>query len=157
MLWNSHPIKKRKIILKYFGSNTQNQSLPTLRDIMSYHQNNTALSEINSSDQTTGGSIYSHPSDNNFQRSNKVSSMSQYSNPINKEELEFYLCGFTNLEDLNSEIKRIRDLMVVVESSKFKTENSTEEIKTKIGGFTQLFKALLAKKELMLRSTIQDK
>jgi hypothetical protein len=117
---------------------------------MTFHLNRDQHSEINSSDQTIGKSIFFLQSQNDKNNSKAESSMSQYSNQLSKEQVDKYILNFTNLEDLQEEIIRIQKLMVMIESTEFKNENGPYLVKIQIGYFTQIFKALLNKRDYLI-------
>ena len=98
----------------------------------------------------TGESTFFPPSELKFQEDNKDSLMLVFSNPLTPEEIDEHIAEFDTIEKVTTEMNRLQGLLLLVESRDFKSRHPPEYIKQLIGYFTQLFKAILIKRERMI-------
>jgi hypothetical protein len=165
MEWNSQQTEKPELILKFSGFDTQKQSSIQSPSTTDFQQNNIPLLEISSSDQTTGESTFyllpelepteaekeylsSHFHSEN-QSDKKNLDMSTFTSPLESEDIEEYVRDFDTLQKVQEEIRRLQRILAQIESKEFKLTNPPYYVKQLVCYFTQLFKAVLIKKEKM--------
>ena len=142
MVWKLHRSKKQRPSSARSGSGGGKESSELSQTIIHSLTSNETLSSQSSPDQTTGLSALT------------LLCLKDLYTPFTQSELEFFRQSIKTKFELANEIQQVRSYMIETEKCYANGAFSKEEYDMSVAKLTQLFKALLYKKEFQSSSLL---